>query len=169
MIKYTLRCANGHEFEAWFNCSATFEEQRVAELLRCPVCETSQVDKALMAPSVVTRKGRARPQPPSNVAEVTEPSGPSPAADTSAPDTYSPVSSDPAHNKIGELLRQLRQHVEATTEDVGKRFAEEARKIHYEEVEPRGIRGEATAQEVEELQEEGVAVTPLPRLPDDHN
>jgi hypothetical protein len=66
-------------------------------------------------------------------------------------------------------MRQLRQHVEATTEDVGKRFAEEARKIHYEETEPRGIRGEATAQEVRDLQDDGVTVTPLPRLPDDHN
>ena len=169
MIKYALRCTNAHEFEAWFNCSATYEEQRTAELLRCPVCETSQVDKALMAPSVVTHKGRTRPQPPTDVAAAPEPSGPSADAGTGGSDTYTPVSSDPAHAKIGELLRQLRQHVEATTEDVGKRFAEEARKIHYEEAEPRGIRGEATAQEVEELQEEGVAVTPLPRLPDDHN
>ncbi len=169
MIKYTLRCANEHEFEAWFNSSATFEEQRRDKLLRCPLCETSEVDKALMAPSVVTHKGRVRPQPHSDAADVPARSASSLSTDIAELGSYHPVSSDPVHAKIGDFLRQLRQHVEATTEDVGKRFAEEARKIHYEETEPRGIRGEATAQEVEDLQEEGVAVTPLPRLPDDHN
>jgi hypothetical protein len=169
MIKYTLRCANEHEFEAWFNSSAAFEEQRHAELLRCPVCETAQVEKALMAPSVVTHKGRTRPQSPPKAADLPLPAEPSPAPEVADSDSYAPVSSDPQHGKIVELMRQLRQHVEATTDDVGKRFAEEARKIHYEETEPRGIRGEATAQEIQDLQEEGVAVAPLPRLPDDHN
>lgn len=169
MIKYTLRCANEHEFEAWFNSSAAFEEQRRDELLNCPVCETGQVDKALMAPSVVTHKCRTRPQSPLKAANVPPPHAPSPPPEVAGSDTYAPVSSDPQHGKIVELMRQLRQHVEATTEDVGKRFAQEARKIHYEETEPRGIRGEATAREVQDLQEEGVPVAPLPRLPDDHN
>ena len=122
-----------------------------------------------MAPRVVTRKGHTLQHLPSETAATPSAPEPAPNPKTGGPDKYAPVSSDPRHTKIVDLMRQLRQHVEATTEDVGKRFAEEARKIHYDETEPRGIRGEATAQEVRDLQDEGVTVTPLPRLPDDHN
>jgi hypothetical protein len=169
MIKYALRCTNEHEFEAWFNSSAAFDDQKSAALLRCPVCETDKVEKALMAPRVVTRKGHTLQHLPSETAATPSAPEPAPNPKTGGPDKYAPVSSDPRHTKIVDLMRQLRQRVEATTEDVGKRFAEEARKIHYDETEPRGIRGEATAQEVRDLQDEGVTVTPLPRLPDDHN
>lgn len=171
MIKYALRCSNDHEFEAWFTNSAAFDDQRGKSLLACPECDTHEVEKALMAPNVVTTKGRgatsamASPSP-SDAPDTSAPANPAPAP---TPDGYAPVSSNPHQKKVLELMRQVREHIEATTEDVGKGFAEEARKIHYEEAEARGIRGEATAEEVQDLQEEGIPVTPLPRLPDDHN
>jgi hypothetical protein len=166
MIKYTLRCASEHHFEAWFQSSASFEEQKKEGLLRCPECGSDGIEKAPMAPNVVTRKGSSkrpvaeRPRAPNESAA---------SAPSSPPQEYSPVSLEPKPEKVTELMRQLRSFVESNTVDVGRRFAEEARKIHYEEAEPRGIRGEATATEVEDLREEGIQVSPLPRLPEDNN
>lgn len=169
MIKYALRCANEHQFEAWFNSSSAFDELKSADLLKCPVCASSDVEKALMAPSVVTRKGGQGTAPVGEpVPTATDAPSEAPPASADSQD-YSPVSLDPRHAKVVDFMRQLRAHVEATTEDVGRQFAEEARKIHYEEVQPRGIRGEASSKEVEELQEEGISVAPLPRLPGEHN
>lgn len=164
MIKYALRCANAHEFEVWFNSMAAYDEQKSAKLLRCPVCDDAEVEKALMAPSVVTTKGKeqSRPEATDDAPAAT----PTPAPDRRA---HVPVASGPPPAKVIEVLREMREFVEANTDNVGKDFAEEARKIHYQEAEPRGIRGEATASEVEDLQEEGIAVAAIPRLPEDHN
>lgn len=159
MIKYALSCRNGHEFEAWFNSSAAFDDQQAKRLLSCPVCQSDEVQKALMAPRVVTTKGKGVARAPS--------AGPPSAGETES--VYSPSQAGPSVAKVIEAMRHLRQQVEANTEDVGKRFAEEARKIHYEEAEARGIRGEATAEEVRKLSEEGIGVAPLPRLPEDEN
>lgn len=166
MIKYTLRCASKHHFEAWFKSGANFEEQKEKGLLRCPECGSDEVEKALMAPSIVTRKGRPNRAVAERPRAPNESAAPAPS---SPPQEYSPVSLEPKPEKVTELMRQLRTFVESNTVDVGRRFAEEARKIHYEETEPRGIRGEATASEVEELQKEGIEVAPLPRLPEDNN
>ncbi|MBU1210477.1 MAG: DUF1178 family protein [Alphaproteobacteria bacterium] len=163
MIKYALRCANAHEFEVWFNSIAAYDEQRHAKRLRCPVCDGDDIEKALMAPSVVTTKGKAKSVPTAGV----EPSSASPGSN--APGAYVPVATAPPPAKVIEFLREMRSFVEANTEDVGKAFAEEARKIHYEEAEPRGIRGEATTSELRELDEEGITVAALPRLPEDRN
>ncbi|MCH9806186.1 MAG: DUF1178 family protein [Alphaproteobacteria bacterium] len=174
MIKYSLRCKpNDHHFDAWFNNSAAFEKQRAANLLSCPACASSEVEKALMAPNVVTTKGRETTTIASiadSTAPETSPTPSPPAPDTTPSDSNASLAINPAvRNEIVQLARKVRDHIESTTEDVGKDFAQEARKIHYEESEARGIRGSATPGEVEELQEEGIPVSPVPSLPDDHN
>ena len=143
MIKYSLRCSEGHEFEAWFSNSAAYETQAAARQILCPNCGTDRVRKALMAPNVVS--GRSRQTGP------VEPAPPNPQAE------------------IVAMVRKLREHVAQNSEYVGPRFAEEARKIHHEEAEARGIHGEASDQDVKLLKEEGVEFYPLPALPEEHN
>lgn len=143
MILYDLRCKDGHQFEAWFRDSAAYDKQRKASAVLCPLCGSKKVEKAMMAPAVA--KG-ARGEP----AQV-------PAAAPS-----------PEQAKLAEamqMLRALRQQVEANCDYVGPRFAEEARKIHYREVDPRAIYGEATREESEALQEEGVEFGSIPWVP----
>ena len=137
MIRYSLVCAGGHEFDGWFSSSDAFEAQSRDGDVICPPCGSAEVSKALMAPNVATSK----------VAE----------------------DADPASPEMREVARKVREHVEQTADYVGDRFAEEARKIHYEEVEPRGIYGEATPSEAVELKEEGVEFHPLPPSPKDQN
>jgi hypothetical protein len=142
VIRYSLHCENAHEFEGWFSGSADFDNQRQRGLIGCPVCGSSSVEKMLMAPSVSTARKKD-------------------ATRTLALDT----AQKQAFAKIKETLATIR----ANAEDVGDRFAEEARKIHYGEVEERGIIGEASPQEAMALIEEGIDVAPLPVLPDDVN
>lgn len=142
MIRYSLHCENAHEFEGWFSGSADFDNQLQRGLIGCPVCGSSSVEKMLMAPSVSTARKKD-------------------ATRTLALDT----AQKQAFAKIKATLATIR----ANTEDVGDRFAEEARKIHYGEVEERGIIGQASPQEAMALIEEGIEVAPLPVLPDDVN
>jgi len=148
MIRYRLQCDKRHEFEAWFKSSADYERQAKRKLVTCPECGSAKVAKALMAPNVST--SRKKP------ADMT---------------VANPEAAAQAEKKreLLNLMRQLRAEVEKNAEFVGPRFAEEARKMHYEEVEKRGIYGEATADEARELHEEGIEFYPLPRLPDDQN
>ena len=142
MIRFALLCANDHAFEGWFRDGATFERQAVEAVISCPECGDTHVRKALMAPAV--RRSGAR-----------EPSLPAPAA-------------TPPHVRAATmlaLLRKVRAHVEANFENVGERFPEEARRIHYGEAEEREIFGRATPEEAKALHEEGIAVRPLPELP----
>ena len=143
MIRYALKCASGHEFEGWFANSAAYDEQKKAKQLSCPACGSAKVEKAIMAPGIVSRNS-----PP-------------------------PAEQKPANAPIPEeavqFMRELKTFIEKNTDNVGKKFAEEALKIHYEEVEARNIRGEATKDELEELRDEGVDVFPLPVVPEDHN
>jgi hypothetical protein len=157
MILYKLKCRKGHEFEAWFASSAAFEKQEKRGLLSCPNCGTSKVSKALMAPRLSKRKARPA-QVPEEAAggEVKEPAKPE-------------MQRVAAHRELAAAMRRLRAEIEAKSEYVGPRFSEEARKIHYEEVPPRGIHGEATAEEAKALREEGIEFFPLPPLPEDHN
>lgn len=139
MIKYSLRCSQGDEFEAWFSNSAAYETQAAAKQILCPNCGTDRVKKALMAPNVVS--GRSK---------------------------HTQLESAP-QAEIVAMVRKLREHVAQNSEYVGPRFAEEARKIHHEEAEARGIHGEASDQDVKLLKEEGVEFYPLPALPEEHN
>ncbi len=139
MIKFALVCNDGHEFEAWFQNGAAYEAQVARAQVVCPQCASHQVDKAIMAPSVARR---------------TQEDGPAAAV---------------APRELHGHLRRFRDEVHAKAQYVGGRFAEEARKIHFEETEPRGVYGEASLEEVRELAEDGVPFLPVPRLPEDLN
>jgi hypothetical protein len=148
MIRYALRCARDHGFEGWFRSSEDYAAQRKRRLVVCPACGSAKVEKAVMAPSVqgVEERAPAAAEPPVPVAM-----------------------SDPRDAAMREALRRLREHVVASSEDVGDRFAEEARKIHKAEAEPRSIRGRATPDEAQALREDGVEFAPLPTFPEDQN
>jgi len=151
MIVYDLKCRKEHVFEAWFPDSAGFAEQVESGKVLCPVCGSKKVTKALMAPNVI--KGTKQDAQGSDGAE------PAPeAAQTALVET----------EKAGELRRmlsELRKHVEKNCDYVGENFAEEARKIHYGESDPRGIYGETSEEEAKTLQEEGVELARIPWLP----
>ena len=154
MIRYRLQCAASHEFEGWFRNAADFDKQSKRKLVACPNCGSTEVAKALMAPSVVTSKSRAVRKTPT---------APAPQSDATQRVANS------GQRELLQMMRKLRDEVIAKSEYVGPRFAEEARKIHNEEVEERGIYGEATPAEVKDLAEDGIDIYPLPILPEDHN
>ena len=141
MIRFSLACGQGHAFDGWFRSNEDFEQQNGRGLVSCPACGSASVSKALMAPAVSTARKREK------IALAV-------SADQKAAMTK---------------LRELAKAAIANSEDVGERFVEEARKIHYGEVESRAIRGEAGASDIAELLEEGVPVMPIPVLPDDKN
>lgn len=141
MIRYALHCTKGHDFEGWFASSQAFERQASSGKLACPQCGATKINKQLMAPGLANARH----------------------GDTST----TMVKSDPRNLALRQALREVRNHILANTEDVGPRFAEEARRIHYEEAEHRSIRGETTLGEAEALIEEGIDIAPLPNLPED--
>ena len=135
MIVFDLQCADGHGFEGWFDSGEAFERQLASYLVRCPVCDTPSVTRVPSARVAVPKGGEATPP--------------------ALPETVAGLPP--------ELLAKLREAVRAT-ENVGRRFPEEARRIHYEEVPRRAIRGEATPDEARELFDEGVDFAPIPPL-----
>jgi len=138
---FDLLCANDHRFEGWFTSGADFDRQRDSGIIACPMCGDSQVVKVPAASYVNT--GASDRAPKSEVAEAN--------ADQSQ---YA--------NFRSAVLTRLIDYVMKNTDDVGKDFPEEARKIHYGESPERKIRGTATTQEVTELRDEGIEVVPLP-------
>ncbi|MFN3508377.1 MAG: DUF1178 family protein [Allorhizobium sp.] len=142
MIRYSLSCEKAHEFEGWFSQSAEFDRQKASGFLTCPVCGSGEVSKVLMAPAVATARQKEGTQ----------------ALAVSAVQKQAMI-------KLKEAIQEIR----ASSEDVGERFPEEARKIHYGEAEARGIIGQASPVEVKSLIEEGIEIAPLPVLPDDAN
>ncbi|MFD1941270.1 DUF1178 family protein [Paradevosia shaoguanensis] len=141
MIHYSLVCENEHKFEAWFANAGAFDAQSKRGIVTCPVCDSRQVHKALMAPAVSRTKS----------------------------EKVSLSIGHPQHDQIRAALRAMRDKVTSEADYVGDKFAEEARKIHFKDVEARGIYGEATADEVAALVEDGVDFMPLPNIPEDHN
>jgi hypothetical protein len=158
MILYELVCEHGHSFESWFRDSAAFDALAAAHGLNCPVCGSSSVGKALMAPRLARRKGHDdRPTPREEVEQAASGSEQSkPAAPPKLRDLPETVA------MVNEFLEHVREHVETTCDYVGDQFAEEARRIHYGESEARGIYGEATPEDTKALHEEGVDIIPLP-------
>jgi hypothetical protein len=153
-----LRCANGHGFEGWFASDDDFMAQNGASMIECPLCADKIVTRMPSAPRLNLSGAKAPKETASATSEnKTEASataaGPSTAAATPSPDM-------PADMQAAWLgaVRQLM----ARTEDVGPRFAEEARRIHYGEKPQRGIRGQATPEEREALQEEGIETVAIP-------
>jgi hypothetical protein len=147
MILYTLNCENAHGFDAWFPDSAAFESQQKSGEVVCPLCGSANVSKNIMAPSL----------------------GASSVGAGKNTDKQQVVHTGKDQAELRAMMRAVREHVTKNAEYVGPRFADEARKIHYEESEPRGIYGEASGEEVNALKEEGVDVHPLPILPEDQN
>jgi hypothetical protein len=147
MIRYDLICDQGHEFDSWFRDSAAFDKQAKKRLIACPACESTKISKQLMAPGIPA-KSNTKPEVPAKVFAGTP---------------------DPRQAMLMKMMRELRKHVETNADYVGDRFAEEARRIHYNEAEQRGIYGEATREDADALIEEGIEVHPLPVLPEDGN
>jgi hypothetical protein len=171
MIKYTLRCEHGHEFESWFKNSAAFDNQKKSGLVTCPGCGSAKVEKAIMAPRL------ARSETPERAPRPPAPASPGAPATSSAPvpmpfvppgkGTVAIMS--PQERELRKKLKELRDHITKNADYVGQRFPEQARKIHYGEVEHRSIYGEASPEEAKELHEEGIEFHPLPILPDEFN
>jgi len=158
MIRYTLNCDHGHAFESWFQDSTAYEAQEKRKLVSCPVCGSAKVERAIMAPQIVSKK--ARDSAASAPAAATEVAAAAPA---SMPLLMA------QERELRAKLKELRDHIVKTADNVGERFPNEARKMHYGDIEHRPIYGEASPDEARSLIEEGVEVTPLPVLPDDRN
>jgi hypothetical protein len=164
MILYTLACENGHAFESWFANSAAYDKQVKRSLVTCPVCNSAKVEKALMAPRLSGTKKRGAAAVPAP-APAPEPS--SPAA---APATPAPVAMmSPQEHELRKKLKEIREHLTKSADYVGQKFPEEARKMHYGEIEHRSIYGEASPDQAKELHDEGIEFHPLPVLPDERN
>jgi len=144
MIIFDLNCTHGHRFEGWFDSAEAFDRQRDAEMIACPVCDDVHVDRL---PSAQVRVPRAA------------------ARDNAPAEAPDEAEKRPEHGDVmtlpTEVLAKLRAIVRAT-ENVGSRFPEEARKIHYQEIPARAIRGQASREEAKELSDEGIDFAPLP-------
>jgi hypothetical protein len=168
MIRYSLVCERRHEFEIWFKNSADYDKQSKRGLVSCPACGSEKVEKALMAPSLgagAKKRKSARPRAIEAPA-ATE----APAPEAAAPESTSPVAMiSPQEKEFRAKLKELRDHLTKNADNVGKKFPEEARKMHYGETEHRSIYGEASAEDAKEMHEEGIEFHPLPTLPDERN
>jgi len=169
MIRYTLNCELGHIFESWFQNSAAYDKQAKRALVTCPVCGSAKVEKAIMAP----RLSRAEASAPAEALPMPLPampaSLPAPQPPLPAPGKTPVAIMSPQERELRKKLKELREHVTKNADYVGPRFPEQARKIHYGEVEHRSIYGEASPDEAKALHEEGIEFHPLPILPDEFN
>ena len=161
MIRYSLQCERGHAFESWFQSSSAYESQEKRKLVTCPACGSAKVERAVMAPQIVSKKGRdTKPSDqlpvPAAAAEVIPPSSPTPLLMAQ-------------EVELRAKLRELRDHIVKNADNVGEKFPNEARKMHYGDIEHRPIYGDASPDEAKALIEEGVEVMPLPALPEDRN
>jgi hypothetical protein len=163
MIRYALACDQGHNFESWFQNSAAYDKQVKRGLVTCPACGSPKVEKALMAPRLSGVKKR-RSSPPQEA--------PTAAPDASAPlpEAPAPVAMmSPQEREFRTKLKELRDHLTQNADYVGPKFPEEARKMHYGEIDHRSIYGEASPDQAKELHEEGIEFHPLPVLPEERN
>jgi hypothetical protein len=158
VILYSLVCHKGHDFESWFANSAAYDKQVKRGLVSCPLCGSAKVEKAIMAPRLA-RKDKSTP--------ILAPAEESAPATAEAPTPVAMIS--PQEREFRKRLKELRDHLTANADNVGKKFPEEARKMHYGETEHRSIYGEASPQDARELHEEGIEFHPLPVLPDERN
>ena len=136
MILFDLQCDKNHKFEGWFASSANYEEQLKNKMIVCPYCNSTKIQKSLMAPNINT-KSTSKNSKKSNKKKL-------------------------AQNNLENQIKKFRKYIEKNTDNVGKNFAEEARKIYYGETKSRPIRGESTEKEAQELAEEGIPFSQLP-------
>jgi hypothetical protein len=161
VITYDLRCSSAHIFEGWFGSSADYEQQNAGGLIVCPICGDGLITKALSAP-FIGRKANQRVQSK----PVQEASGPKAGTTPHEEHPAPPLTNAP---QIPEAMTQLMEKMAAVQKDVlkdsqwvGRKFADEARAIHYGEVQARQIHGEASPQEAQSLADEGVGIAALP-------
>ena len=141
MIRYRLRCAEGHEFESWFASAAAYDTLCAAGHLSCAICGNSSVEKALMAPAV------------------------SAAAEAEAAPAAAPAESPTGEAELAARIEALRRQIEQNSDYVGMNFVKEARAMHLGDAPERAIHGEARIDEARALLAEGVPVAPLPFIP----
>ncbi|QPF85334.1 DUF1178 family protein [Bradyrhizobium genosp. L] len=163
MIRYTLRCEQGHQFESWFQSSSAYEQQERRHLIACPSCGSAEVERAIMAPQIISSKKKSRAAAQSVPAEAT----PAVPAEATAGEPTSLMMAQ--ERELRAKLKELRDHIVKNADNVGDRFPNEARKMHYGDIEHRPIYGEASPEEARALVDEGVEVSPLPTLPEDRN
>ncbi|MGB4115053.1 MAG: DUF1178 family protein [Polaromonas sp.] len=161
-----LQCGQRHSFEGWFGSEEDFQSQLVRGLVECPMCADKAVVKMPSAPRL-NFGGHTPPSSPAETASSSSKSGTEVAVSDASPSTEltttadQPVQSSPSPEQQAAFLNAVR-HVLANTEDVGDKFANQARAMHYGDAEPRSIRGQATQREAVELIEEGIDVMALP-------
>ena len=136
MILFDLQCDKNHKFECWFASSIKYEEQLKDKMIICPYCNSTKIQKSLMAPNINT-KSTSKNSKKNNKKKL-------------------------AQDNLENQIKKFRKYIEKNTENVGKNFAEEARKIYYGETKSRPIRGESTEKEAQELAEEGIQFSKLP-------
>lgn len=161
MIRYALHCDRNHAFESWFQSSSAYDSQVKRKLVTCPICGSAKVEKAIMAPRLSKGGGRR-----TTIEAPVEAPAPTPAP---APASAPVAMVSPQEQQFRAKLKELRDHLIKNSDNVGKRFPEEARKMHYGEAEHRSIYGEASPDEAEKMLEEGIEFHPLPVLPEDRN
>jgi hypothetical protein len=176
MIRYALVCDKHHEFESWFTNSAAYDKQAKRGLIACPLCGSVKVEKALMTPRLGrsdASSNHSSAHPQSNEHAESNERAPAPQPAEAAPEAaerLAPVAMmTPQEQALRQKLRELRDHIVKNAENVGQRFPEEARKMHYGEAEHRSIYGVASPKDAEALHEEGISFSALPVLPDDRN
>jgi hypothetical protein len=147
VIRYALCCEAGHTFESWFNNSTAFDRQVARGLVTCPLCGSAKVEKAIMAPALSGGREAPAPEPEKTPVAI--------------------VSKEEV--ELRKKLKELRDHIVKSADYVGEKFPEEARRMHYGEIEHRSIYGEASPDAAKSLAEEGIEFHPLPRLPDERN
>ena len=136
MILFDLKCDKAHEFECWFASSADYQEQLKKKMIVCPYCNSTNIKKSLMAPNINTKSGSKNNAKDINAIEVKK--------------------------SLENKIKKFKKYIEKNTDNVGKNFAEEARKIYYGETKSRPIRGESTEKETKELVAEGIPLSILP-------
>ena len=136
MILFDLQCDKNHKFECWFASSIKYEEQLKDKMIICPYCNSTKIQKSLMAPNINT-KSTSKNSKKNNKKKL-------------------------AQNNLEKQIKKFKKYIEKNTDNVGKNFAEEARKIYYGETKSRPIRGESTEKEAQELAEEGISFSQLP-------
>ena len=159
MIRYSLHCDRGHSFESWFQSSSAYESQEKRKLVNCPVCGSARVERAIMAPQSVSKTGRD--------SQSNDAPAPLPPTAVTTPGSTPPLMAQ--ERELPAKLQELRDHIVKNADNGGERFPNEARKMHYGDIEHRPIYGEASPEEARSLIDEGVEVSPLPVLPDDRN
>jgi hypothetical protein len=152
VIRYSLVCEKQHTFESWFADSAAYDKQARRGLVTCPQCGSANVEKAIMAPQLANTSKRGK------------------SVVASAPADNAPVAMvSTQERELRQKLKEIRDHLTKNSDHVGAKFPEEARKMHYGEIEHRSIYGEASPEQAKELAEEGIEFHPLPILPDERN